>query len=761
MILPAEGPSYKRFVKQVCDNASTQRTRPIKQVTVHQTVSGSSTDGRQGKSSVRAGFRPDIEGLRAVAVAAVVLFHADVPGVGGGFVGVDVFFVISGFLITGLLWREAHSTGTVGLRRFYGARARRLLPTSATVGIVTMIGAALLLPSLQVRAAVGDGIASALYVGNYRFVLRGVDYFANHVPASPFQHYWSLGVEEQFYLVWPALIIATAWLIRLVRRRTKAEATSSQRPYVVVLTLVAAASFVLSFGATYVAPAAAFFSLPTRAWQLAVGGLVALTAGWWSRLPARPAAITGWAGLALILWACAGLNATTLYPGIAALLPTVGGMLVIGAGCATPVEGCGRVLAVSPMRAIGRISYSWYLWHWPVLLLAPALLGHPLGLAARVTAAVISGGLAVLTLRFIENPLRFAPVVRRSPGRSLALGGAATAVAVCVGLALLAVVPTPVGRGAPAAAPNFTAVEVPAGSDIAAYDGAVRQAFDQVQAAVAASVNIEAVPSNLNPPLGDAVAEKKALEFNGCLRSPLQGGQPECAMGDTGSTTTVALVGDSHAAMWNPAFQQLAAQRHWRLELLSKGACPLMDLRAANPLRRLVEDLEHCEQWRAQIIARLRAEHPRLVVLSMWRGYGADESLTGFNAYGPAWIDGLTRLVQQLRGTGAKVLVLGPIPDPHFVVPICLSGYLDDVAACTPSRSTAVNQLGIAAEAAGTKAGGGQYADLADLFCTTDRCPVIVGNKLVFLDENHLTLEYSRELAPVMEALSERALAHD
>ncbi len=195
------------------------------------------------------------------------------------------------------------------------------------------------------------------------------------------------------------------------------------------------------------------------------------------------------------------------------------------------------------MRAIGRISYSWYLWHWPVLVLAPALLGHPLGLAARLAAALVSGGLAVLTLRFIENPLRFAAPLRRSALGSLALGGAATAVAVCVGLALLVVVPTPVGHGAPAAALTFTTAPVPAGSDMAAYDAAVQHAFAQVQAAVAASADLKAVPSNLDPPLADAAAEKKALEFNGCLRTPFQAGQPECAMGDTASTTTVALVG--------------------------------------------------------------------------------------------------------------------------------------------------------------------------------------------------------------------------
>ena len=333
----------------------------------------------QGRRSAQTEFRPDIEGLRAVAVLAVVLFHADVPGVGGGFVGVDVFFVISGFLITGLLWREVSTTGTVRLRRFYGARARRLLPASATVGVVTMIGSAVLLPLLQARA-------SSMTASPARCMSATTGSFCKHrllradLPPSPFQHYWSLGVEEQFYLVWPALIIGTAWLIRRARRRTKADAaTSSKRPYLVVLALVAAVSFALSLVITYVVPAVAFFSLPTRAWQLAVGGLVALTAGQWRRLPALAAAIVGWAGLAVILLACTRLSATTLYPGTAALLPVLGAALVIGAGCAAPSQGCGRVLALSPMRAIGRISYSWYLWHWPVLRARTGVAGPPAG----------------------------------------------------------------------------------------------------------------------------------------------------------------------------------------------------------------------------------------------------------------------------------------------------------------------------------------------------------------------------------------------
>ena len=305
----------------------------------------------------------------------------------------------------------------------------------------------------------------------------------------------------------------------------------------------------------------------------------------------------------------------------------------------------------------------------------------------------------------------------------------------------------------------MTAVPLPAGSDIGAYDAAIRDAFAQVRAAVAASADLKAVPSNLDPALADAMPKSTLGASDSCFGGFFEVVQPECATGDTASKTTVALVGDSNASMWSPAFQQLAVQRHWRLETLSKADCPLLELPIVNPV--LGREYTECEQWRGQILARLQVEHPRLVVFSVMRRYGARYGGNwGITSYDPAWIDSLGHRVRQLRSTGAQVLVLGPIPDPHSVVPDCLSTHLLDATACSPARSTAVNQTGIAAESAATTAGGGQYEDLTELFCTTDRCPVIVGNTLVYMDSGHLTLQYSRLLAPGIGALADRALAH-
>ena len=455
----------------------------------------------------------------------------------------------------------------------------------------------------------------------------------------------------------------------------------------------------------------------------------------------------GWGGLALIIVSCTQVGEATPYPGTTALLPVLGTALVIGAGCATPDLGVGRFLSKPAMRSVGRLSYSWYLWHWPALLLAPALFGGDIGLAGRLAMVVVSFGLAILTLHLIENPVRFAPALRLSAERSLAVGGALTAVAVCVGAVLLMMRPIPVGHGT-AAAP----VAPPAPTRPSAEAPPPMSVRDQVLAAVAKATEIRPVPTNLTPPLGAIV--KPDVFVNGCVLSWRDVEQPDCVSGDAGAPTTVALVGDSHAAMWQPALEPIAQERHWRLQTMSKVLCPLRSCRSTAPIWAVSSP--SASSGAVTCSPGWRRSGPQLIVLDMSRRYGAD---FGFTSYDQAWLDSMTRLVQRLRATGANVLVLGQLPDPHSTVPTCVSAHMDNAAECSPARTVALNDAGIAAEAAATAAGGGQYAGLSELFCTADRCPVIVGNTLVYRDDNHVTTEYARVFAPLLAEHVEGALS--
>jgi len=296
---------------------------------------------------------------------------------------------------------------------------------------------------------------------------------------------------------------------------------------------------------------------------------------------------------------------------------------------------------------------------------------------------------------------------------------------------------------------------------VAAYDAAVKDAFAQTQSAIAKSVNLKQIPSNLNPPLAELGAQQFAILNNGCLLVvPFDTAQPECATGDTSSTTRVALVGDSRAAMYNPAFRQAATDRHWRLEMMAKASCPIVDLPVSDQFNSLAELFQRCTQWRMSTMARLRAERPQLIVVASSRAYdatGVHTMTPGLKMFDDAWLNGLTQLVTELRKTGAQVMVLGPSPDMPMPVPLCLSGHPDDITACAAPAGGHAH--GIAVESAAVEAAGGRYVDVSRLFCTDARCPVVVGNTLLYFDAGHITREYSQFLAPAMGALADRALA--
>src|SRR6201996_4863976 len=387
-------------------------------------------------------FRPDIEGLRAIAIVAVLLAHAGVPFLAGGYVGGDVFFVISGFLITGLLVREWEGTGTISLRGFYARRAKRLLPLSAvllaTVGVLSMI----LLSPLRNTEVAGDITSAALYVANWHFAAQSVDYFAQGLEPSPVLHLWSLAIEEQFYLVWPGLMLLATWFWR---RRGR-----SGRPALwVTLALILAASLVYGVVLTDDKPACAYFSTFARAWELGLGAALALVGT--VRLPRIGALALGWAGIAAIVYASFAFTAETTFPGTAALVPTLGAAPLIlsgGALAATAAGvtgsrlGAGSFLSLAPVRYVGRIPYPWDLWHWPFLVFAAAIWGPRLTVAAGLAAVAASWVPTQITHTLIEDPVRRAPGLRRLPNRALALGLACTLVAVGVGIGLRAAQPS-------------------------------------------------------------------------------------------------------------------------------------------------------------------------------------------------------------------------------------------------------------------------------------------------------------------------------
>ncbi len=386
----------------------------------------------------KAHFRPDVEGLRAIAIIAVVGYHAGLPFLPGGFVGVDVFFVISGFLITGLLVAEVTRTGHVSLARFWARRARRLLPAATLVLAVTAAASWFVLPALDHRTVGIDVVSAAFYVANMRFAAQSTDYLATDSAPSPVLHMWSLGVEEQFYLVWPLLVLAIAYAVAVRRRRDGRPV--SRRTLAAVLAVLGAASFALSLWLTDAVEPWAFFGMPTRAWEFAIGGLLAIGGAVVAQVPALWRVLAGWLGVAALIGSVVLINHDVPYPGTAALWPVLGTAAVIAAGT-TAEDRLGavpRAMSVWPMRAIGRLSYSWYLWHWPALILAAAVWGE-LSVAWGVAIVLATLVPSALAYRFVEEPVRHRPSLVADSPRSLRLGLvlSVTAAAFGVGLALL------------------------------------------------------------------------------------------------------------------------------------------------------------------------------------------------------------------------------------------------------------------------------------------------------------------------------------
>ena len=712
-------------------------------------------------------FRGDIEGLRAIAVLAVLAYHAHLGPAHGGYIGVDVFFVISGYLITSLLLRDLSATGSKALPTFWARRARRLLPGSFVVLIATLVVGRLVLDPLAQRDLMRDGIAATTFTVNVMFAHRQNDYLTAQLAPSPLLHFWSLALEEQFYIGWPVLLLAAT----AVRRRFRWFPAAMIGCLLVV-------SLVLCIRLTPHHQPASFFLLPTRAWELLAGAALAVAGPNVCRIPAGVRAIGGWLGLGTIVVAVWRFSDLTLFPGSMAIIPVAATVLVLAAGTDRLRAGPGVLLDHRPMAWIGARSYGIYLWHWPVLVLAAARFG-PLTASQRIGALAMVFGIAALSYRWIENPARRSAWLGARPRRSLALGGALGFTGAGLAVAMLVLSPSLVGGSAaaaptlelptraaptttnPVAAPPASAPQ-PASTTSTTHSTAPPTAptttiaqptsSEVIASIVAANADtlqqaaiVEIVPANLTPSLGSARSDKPVIYADGCILNNGQVTAKECAYGDTASGRLIVLFGDSHAAQWFPALQEISLRNHWRLEVLTKKGCPTADIPIADPARG-----PECGPWRTSVLARLADEHPALVIMSAYR-YNTTSAAIGSNP-DEVWRNGMQSTLDRIRPLAANVLLLGDTPTPLNDVPGCVASHLRRVADCMNPRSAAIKPARLGVEVDVAAAHDAAFVATGDWLCTSSECPVVIGNLLVYRDNSHITTAASMWLAPYLEA---------
>jgi peptidoglycan/LPS O-acetylase OafA/YrhL len=660
------------------------------------------------------GFRPDVQGLRALAVTLVLIYHLYPSVVPGGFVGVDVFFVISGYLITGQLWRGFKSTGKVSLVEFWGRRARRIVPAAALVLAVTWVFSRLLLPASALANTAEQIRASALYYQNWLLAHDAVDYLKSTDAASPVQHFWSLSVEEQFYLVWPLLFLVAG----LVARRR----TSRARNITVACLAGALLAGSLAFSIYYTRadPQAAYFVTTTRMWELGMGGLLAL-------MPERLAGVVGrqgwlgWAGLGMVLASPFALRGTAAFPGAVALLPTVGAALLIAGGSASARLGPAWLMSVRPMVFLGGISYSLYLWHWPLIVLYENYRDRPIGPASGPALAAVAVLLAWLTKVTVEDPVRLSRIFAGHRWRS-----------VCTALA--AIVPAALG--------SVYLVTLPA-----PWNGALGANYPGAAALANPARHVR--PEPILPPLATLQAAIPKYWQQGCL--DYEAAPKACVYGDTKSpVVTVALVGDSVAGNWFPALEQIAVQRHWKLvtELHAMCTCTatmMADKGSGSPYTT-------CHDWGVNVQHDLLATiRPDVVITSALAGRGTVSHPTpGPQAYADV-AAGMAQYWRQLEASKISVVAIRETPTIYAIVPgYCVSRHGPLSSACDEPASTAILADPPTELAARQLGGTVKDIDMNSLICGPTECSPVVGNVMVYLDSDHLTSNYSETLAPFL-----------
>ncbi|RLP77807.1 acyltransferase [Mycetocola tolaasinivorans] len=693
------------------------------------------------EKKVGSGFRLDIQGLRAVAVLAVVADHL-FGWPKGGFVGVDVFFVISGYLITSLLLRELQREQTISMSGFVRKRIRRILPASAVTLLVTVTASYFVLGKARFDSILQDGIFASLLSANWRFAAVGTDYFAQGIPVSPLQHFWSLAVEEQFYLVWPLLLIAVCALAA-ARRRRRGRETNWTLWVFVTMCVVIAVSLAWALVETSSTPTFAYFSTLSRAWELAVGAALAGLLAWRPfRLGVVVSSILVWIGTIGLAASFVIVPASPGFPAPWALLPVLSSMILILGGA-----GASRLatlhLTNPPMRYIGNISYSLYLWHFPVLILGVALLDAYLGVDHPLTMPLILVGgfvFAILSYHLVEEPVRqskwLLPNPTRARGTSLRLMVAATAA--CAALVATSVV---------AGGRTDSSDVVTAAQEITA-ESLTEVSVDEAKAALAAeikaSLTATAWPDDLTPTVADGNGVENPPGNTGLCGSPNPPSAAECTLGDPNAPKKAFLVGDSIAQAYAPALAAIFGSGDWSLRTLSMYSCPYIDM----PVGSSARVTETCAKRRAQQDEAIKAEQPDLVIISntYLREYNP---ATGLAVTRDQWNGAFASTLKLIAENSKKVVVI-PQPPHDKEINECFSP-LTGPDACV-SNITKLEWIQMAqAQSAATTELDGYFIDNQSWFCSdAGLCPPFVGNILVKRDLTHPTQKYVEKLAPVI-----------
>ena len=692
-------------------------------------------------SSDGPGHRRDIQGLRALAVSLVLLYHLWPHRLTGGYVGVDVFFVISGFLITSHLL-NARPDKPRDLATFWMRRIRRLLPAALLVLMATLLASRLFAPDSQWKGTAHEAIAAALYGENWNLAARAVDYLAAATAPSPIQHYWSLSVEEQFYAVWPILVLIAVLIARRLGR-------SVSSTLLVGLSVIVASSLAYSIYATAAEPSSAYFITPTRVWELGVGGLLAVllirsgsrddgfTDVW--HLPPWGRSTLAWLGFAAILWTAFTFTDATPFPGDRALLPVLGAAAVLAAH-AQSVGSPGPFLAWSPIQYLGDISYSLYLWHWPLIVIVPQVTGSALGLLDKLAIIAGSVALAGLTKKYVEDRYR-----RHRPGVSLAtpyrFAVAGMAVVVAVGLVQVAEVnhrqeaaKEQVSQVLSGAEPCFGAASMAPGNSC-----------------------IQRNSGNVIPSTSEAANDRSDAFGDGCLVYRPFDKFTQCVYGDEKAAVSIALVGNSHAAQWLPALQELAATHHWKITTFLASQCFATSIRIQLETEQF---RRNCFDWGQKVLAATPTGTFDLVVTSERTGRAAI-GVSAADSYGP-WKKGYAPYLQQWADRGVKVLVIRDNPFPISTmpsVPDCVGAHPDDFAKCSAPRTAWLRPDPLADAAKGIASPKLTVADLTNYFCM-DVCSPVIGKAMVYVDGSHITQTFARTLAPYLEPYVRKALVY-